>query len=455
VKSRILIVDDNLEMARMLADEIADHGHHAVPLASGRAAVDALSKEPFDVVVTDLRMPDADGLQVLAASKSAAPARPVIVMTAYSAIDTAVEAIRSGAYHYITKPFKAGELVLFVERALSELAVRDEAQRLRGELRARSTVGALVHESAAMRAVVDVIERVSSSSVPMLLLGETGTGKSIVARAIHDAGPRADKAFVTVNCAALPEQLLESELFGHLKGAFTGAHNARRGLFAEADGGTILLDEIADMASPVQAKLLHVLERGVVRPVGAEREIDVDVRVIAATNRDLRADVASGRFREDLLFRLDVVSLELPPLRARSDDIVALAAHFFDEAKARHPKSPVERLGRDVMDAFLRASWPGNVRELKHVVERLVVLGKGADATLADVPSALVDAKAGAANAISAVFSGDVVAMRKMQRSYAQWAFAALGGNKARTAEKLALDVKTLSKLLADTDGEE
>jgi two-component system, NtrC family, response regulator HydG len=445
---RVLVVDDNAEMAHTLCEGLADHGYDAVPMASGLEAIALLGRDSFDAVVTDLRMPGADGLQVLAASREQRADRPVIVMTAFSALDTAIESIRRGAYHYLTKPFKTEELVIFLGRALDEFRVRREAASLRSTLREHYAPGNLLGTSRAWRSVIDVIERVADSPLPVLIVGETGTGKGVVARAIHAAGARSGRAFVTVNCAALPEALLESELFGHLKGAFTGATAARPGLFTEASGGTLFLDEIGDMPLPLQAKLLHVIESGTVRPVGAEKEHAVDVRLLAASHHDLREAVRGARFREDLLYRLDVVTVELPPLRQRREDVLALAEHFLRAARASHPASPVERLSPEVVDRLRAHSWPGNVRELQHAVERLVVLGRGVEAQVADLP-AFVSA---AARDGDPTFHGEVVPVRDLNRRYAAWALDQLGGHKGRTAEALGIDGKTLAKWLSESE---
>jgi two-component system response regulator HydG len=444
MKPRVLVVDDNFEMATMLADAMHEAGFDGVPLASGKRAVELLAHERFDAVVTDLRIPDADGMQVLAAAKQANPERPVLIMTAYGAVDSAVEAIRAGAHHYVTKPFRQEELLIFLRRALEETSLRREAAALKATLRERFSLAGVVAESAAMRAALDVCARVAPTDAPVLITGETGTGKDVFARAIHGQSARAARPFVSVNCAALPETLLESELFGHVKGAFTGALSARAGLVAEADGGTLFLDEIGDMALAVQAKLLHVLERGVVRPVGSEKERAVDVRVIAATHHDLKGAAERGDFRQDLLFRLDVVPLELPPLYARREDVAPLAAQFLREARERHPSSPVVALSPAVLRRFASYRWPGNVREMKHLVERLVLLGRGAEVEESELPVAMLDQAQQAP-----AFSGEVLPIRRLQRLYAQWALQQSDGMRGRTAEKLGVDAKTLAKWLA------
>jgi two-component system response regulator HydG len=450
-KARVLVVDDNLEMARTVADGLADLGYEAVAVGSGRAALDALAAQPLDAVVTDLRMPNVDGLEVLAASRRLDAERPVIVMTAFSAIDTAVESIRQGATHYLTKPFKQDELAIFLERALDEVRVRREASALKTELRARFSARSLVGTSAGMQAVRERIERVADAPAPVVVLGETGTGKGLVARALHTDSRRAAKPFVAVNCAALPEALLESELFGHVRGAFTGATTDRPGLFAEADGGSLFLDEIAEMTPGLQAKLLHALESGVVRPVGATKPRAVDVRVIAATHRDLARAVADGKFREDLLYRLDVVAIVIPALRDRREDIPGLVEHFLEAARLRYPQSPVRRVAPGALAALGRRAWPGNVRELANVVEKLVLFGRAEEVALDELPSETRPGIEGAA-AEPAEFRGAIVPMRELERRYAVWAVAQTGGHRGKAAEQLGVDPKTLRKWLGEAD---
>ncbi len=437
-------------MAEMLADGLSERGYDAIPEGSSKKAAKLLEDPTFAALVTDLRMPELDGLELLAISRRLAPERPVIVMTAYSALDTAIESIRRGAYHYATKPFKIDEIALFLRRALDEVSVRREATSLKRALRERFALANLVGRSAAMREVADLVERVADAAVSVLLLGETGTGKGVVARAIHAQGARAGAPFVSVNCAAIPENLLESELFGHAKGAFTGATSARAGLFAEADGGTLFLDEIGEMAAPLQAKLLHVLESGTVRGVGETKERAVDVRVITATHRDLRARIASGEFREDLLYRLEVIIIELPPLRHRKDDLPELIQHLLARAREKHASSPVTGFSAEALDALLAHAWPGNVRELEHVVERAVLLGRAPEVAVEDLPAQVRGKPAEAAPA----FGDTVLPMREMQRRYAAWAYEHLGGRKLLTAEKLGIDDKTLTSWLGKRDGE-
>jgi len=449
-KPRILIVDDHLSMAETVADGLAEHGFEAIAVAAGREAAQRLVEQDFDALVTDLRMPGVDGLELLKISRADAPARPVIVMTAYSAVESAIDCIRQGAFHYLTKPFKVDELVLFLNRALEDSRLRREAASLRRTLRERFGLSNVVGQSDAMRAVSELVERIAAASAPVLLTGETGTGKGLIARAIHAHGPRASEPFVAVNCAALPENLLESELFGHVKGAFTGATGNREGLFVNADRGTLFLDEIGEIAPNLQAKLLHVLESGTVRPVGANKERRIDVRIVAATHRDLHARVASGAFREDLLYRLDVVSVEIPPLRHRQEDLPLLLRHFLTRALERHPESPVRSFSKVALERLLDHRWPGNVRELEHLVERVVLLGSSREVTAEELPRTI-----GQRAASAAAFQGEIVPLREMQRRYAAWAFDTLGGRRMLTAEKLDVDIKTLGRLLkSESDSE-
>ena len=442
--ARVLVVDDERSMAEMIAEHLAGKGYEAIAESSARKAAELLEDPSIDALVTDLRMPQIDGLELLAISRRVRPSRPVIVMTAYSAIDSAIESIRRGAYHYLTKPFKLDELELFLARALEEAELRRETITLKRALRDQFAIEGLIGQSTAMREIASVVQRIADATLPVLILGETGTGKGVIARAIHASGSRQSGPFIAINCAALPENLLESELFGHAKGAFTGATTARAGLFAEAHGGTLLLDEIGEMSPALQAKLLRVVETGTVRGVGESRERTVDVRILAATHRDLRARIQVGAFREDLLYRLEVVTIEVPPLRLRLDDLPLLVDYFMKRAQARHASSPVRALSPEVHRTFARHPWPGNVRELEHLIERLVVLGRHAEVGLDELPphfNAPVDA--------TFSFEGAVLPMREIQRRYAAWAYERLGGRKLLTAETLGIDDKTLARWLS------
>ncbi len=448
--TRVLVIDDDVALRETIADGLRARGHDVVDAGGGAAS--ALVRDPdHDVLVTDLRMPEIDGIDLLASSRQLHPDRPVIVMTAFGAVDTAVESLRKGAYHYLVKPFKVAELDLFVQRALEDRALRRDAKTLKRALADRWSWGNVVARSDAMRGVKELVERVADADVSVLLVGETGTGKGVVARAIHASGVRAPLPFVAVNCAALPENLLESELFGHVKGAFTGATATRSGLFVEADGGTLFLDEVGDMVPALQAKLLDVIERRSVRAVGAARERAVDVRIVSATHRDLRARGAQGIFREDLLYRLEGIAIEIPPLRQRRDDIPLLVERFLVEARAANPKSVVERLSRAAMDLVLAYPWPGNVRELEHAIGRAVLLGRSGEAGPTDLPAAVATPRTGKSEID---FGADVIPVRELQRRYAAWALERVGGRKAAACEKLGIDGKTLNKWLATDDGD-
>jgi two-component system response regulator HydG len=445
---RVIVVDDNFEMARTIAEGLVDRGYDAVAVASGQEALARLRGETVDALVTDLRMPKVDGLELLAESRRLMPERPVIVMTAYSAIDTAIESIRQGASHYLTKPFKQDELVIFLQRALDEARLKRETLALKTALRTRFSAKSIIGHSPAIQAVRERIARVADAPAPVIIFGETGTGKGLVARALHADSQRAGRAFVSVNCAALPEPLLESELFGYVKGAFTGAASDRAGLFAEADGGSLFLDEIAEMPPALQAKLLHVLESGTVRPVGAARQRQVDVRIIAATHRNLGQAVREGTFREDLLYRLDVVSIVVPSLRDRREDIPELLTHFLHESQAKYPQSGVRGFSAKAMAQLRGHVWFGNVRQLAHTVERLVLLGRSSEIDIDEVAEFVADGE----HQSRLDFHGDILPLKEVDRLYAAWALAQTGGHRGKTAEKLGIDPKTLRKWLGDLE---
>jgi two-component system response regulator HydG len=443
IQTRVLLVDDDVDMLTTLAEGLGERGFAVVTARSGEAARGHLAGgDGLDIMVTDVRMAGMDGIELLAEARALHPELPVIVMTAYSAIDTAIEAVRRGAFHYLAKPFRLDELVIHIRRAFEDTRLRREAESLRRALRSQPAPPGLLGHSTAMQEVYRVIERVAGTTAPILVTGETGTGKSLVATIIHQRSDRASAPLVAINCAALPEALLESELFGHVRGAFSGATTDNAGLFCAANGGTVVLDEIGDMALPLQAKLLHVLERRAVRPIGGTKERPIDVRILAVTNRDLEQAVREGKFREDLLYRLNLVPLELPPLRERSGDVAELLGRFLAEARASYPDSPVRGLSRPALERLLAYPWPGNVRELSHVIERLVLLGRGEVVELDDLPRAIKTTVEG-----PALFDA-IVPMREMQRRYAAWVLEQVDGIRSRAAKRLGIDVKTLARLL-------
>jgi two-component system response regulator HydG len=445
---RVLIVDDQAEMAETVADFLNDKSFHAETAVGGKAALAALKKKEFDAVITDLRMDQIDGMDVLAAALADDPTRPVLIMTAYGSIDGAIEAVRRGAFHYLTKPFKMEETAVWIERALADRGVRRENERLRRAVDERLGFRNLIGKSPVMLQVYDLLERVSATNAPVLISGESGTGKELAARALHFGGPRARGPFVALNCAAIAEALLESELFGHAKGAFTGAVESRKGVFAEADGGTLLLDEIGEVPLALQAKLLRALETGAVRPVGGGGERKVDVRIIAATNRDLARAVQEKTFREDLYYRLHVIPVLLPPLRARRDDIPLLVEHFVARFADEHPEQPRREITQEALRRILELPWPGNVRELKNAVERLLLLARGKRIDLRDVAQILPEQPPEAMAALAA----EIVPLRVMQRRYVEWVLGQTNGNKVRTAQLLGIDASTIYRMLARDD---
>ncbi len=443
-RERILVVDDHIEMARLLADQLGDAGFEVEMAGGGEQAVRRLRAGLFDVVITDLRMEKVDGFDVLEAAKQQDPAPAVLIMTAFGGIDSAIEAIKRGAVHYFAKPFRLDEVLLYVRRALEDRRVRAENRILKRTEARRSGFGAMVGRSPPMQHLFELVERVAQSDAPVLIRGESGTGKELVARALHFEGARRGGPFVAVNCTAIPGTLLESELFGHLKGAFTGATTSRRGLFVEADGGTLFLDEIGDMAPDLQARLLRVLEDGEVRAVGADSSRRVDVRVVAATHQELEQATRDGRFRRDLFFRLDVAPIRIPPLRERRDDIPLLVEHFLTVARERNARSPVRAFSSELVAELTRLPWAGNVRELENVVERLVIFSRdevvGAGALDLFAPSRIE------APTRPAVEGDQVVPLRQVENEYIAWAIQRCGGNKTRAAELLGIDVSTIHR---------
>ena len=437
-RPRALVVDDVVDLAETVATELRLAGFEARVTNSGARALETFARNPADVVVTDLRMRDVDGLDVLDGIRRVDPTVPVVIMTAFGGIDSAVEAMRRGAFDYVTKPFEMDALRALVERACR---TRDTGRASADSGRDTATLQRLVGQSAAMRELRALVDQVAGATSPVVLLGETGTGKELAARAIHAGSARAGRPFVAINCAALPEHLLESELFGHTRGAFTGAATNRKGLFVEADGGTLLLDEIGDLPLPLQGKLLRVLQSGEVRPVGSETVRTGDVRCISATHKDLATLVEQQRFRQDLFFRLDVLRVPLPPLRQRVGDIPVLIEHFLGRSRGRAPGAALNGFEPEAMDFLATYSWPGNVRQLENLVERLVVTATGPLASVADVKKALGDVRQ--IDPFQALLA-QPMSLHELADRYIAGVLENVGGSKLKAASVLGVDASTL-----------
>ncbi len=439
--ARILIVDDEVRHGEVVEAALAEHGYLASSVASVAAALEFCAGHPVDAVLSDLRMPEKSGHDLLKALKAQRPDLPVIIMTAYATVRGAVDLVKDGAFDYVAKPLDLDDVVATIERALKMRAVESENARLRAELEGRYRFDNLIGEGPAFRDVLRQVIEVAPSRASVLLTGESGTGKELVARAIHYNSPRRDKPFVAVNCAAIPEALIESELFGHVKGAFSGATTTREGRFAVADGGTLFLDEIADMPLAVQAKVLRALQEQSFEPVGSSKSVSVDVRIIAATHKDLHQEIAAGAFRMDLYYRLAVFPFALPPLRDRPEDIPLLAEHFL-AAAAREMGKRIRGLAPDALEALGRYRWPGNVRELQNCMERAAIVARGDLVGRAD----LLMFEAGSEPAAPALrLSGDLDAeMARIEREFVLSALKDSGGVQVRAAEKLGITERSL-----------
>jgi two-component system response regulator HydG len=436
--STILVVDDEASARSGLEKLLTLEGYRVAVAEDGVQALERVGDSAPDVVVTDLKMPRMDGLELLAKLREMQPELPVIVVTAFGDVSTAVEAMRKGAEHYLVKPVDFAELEVAIARAIERRDLRIEAEQMRRQLRERDHSGleGMLGTSPAMQQVYKVVAQVAQARATVLITGESGTGKGELAKAIHAKSPRAGKPFITLHCAALAESLLESELFGHERGSFTGAEKRRAGRFEQANGGTLFLDEIGEIPPSVQVKLLRVLQERTFERVGGNEAIKVDVRLIAATNRDLAADVAEGRFREDLFYRLNVVHIDMPPLRARGNDLLVLAEHFLQRFAEENAKSL--RTFTDAARAKLSAHrWPGNVRELENAIERAVVLGEGSAIDHDDLPIEVASANKGAVQVPGA-------SMAEIEKHAILTTLEAVGGSTARAAEMLDISVRTI-----------
>ncbi len=447
-KTPLLIVEDDETQARILAEYLAHKGFEVDKAYSVAEAKKRLAQKPFDIILLDWRLPDQDGLTFLTELKREKPLSQVIMLTAFATVERAVEAIKRGAYHYLTKPVNLEELVLIIEKALKELRLQKEVELLKATVAELSEpqITDIVAESAGMKEVLRLAAKVAQTDATVLILGESGTGKEVLANLIYRASPRAKKPFLKINCAAIPEGLLESELFGHERGAFTGADRAKPGLFELAHGGTLFLDEIGDLPLPLQAKLLRVLQDGTIRRVGGLKEIKVDVRILAATNKDLEEMVTKGAFREDLFWRLNVFTLKIPPLRERREDIWPLARFFLQKFAHKHHKN-IRDFSREALEALLSYHFPGNVRELENIIERAVILAENEVITKEDLPFLMQEPRGEPSSLLENLPLPEAVAYLEKQRI--KKAMKEAHGVKTRAAEILGISERVLRYKLA------
>ncbi|MGI9469347.1 MAG: sigma-54-dependent transcriptional regulator [Rubripirellula sp.] len=446
MKGKVLVVDDDKAMCELIDTTLTLKGYSTTWCQSANEANDLLHDNEFDVVLTDVRMPGTTGLQLCQQISSTRPDIPVIVMTAFGTLDTAVATIRSGAYDFLTKPVELELLTLTIARAVEHRQLKRQIHLLEQQAKTENHFGEMLGESVPMQHLYDQMKRVGTSDASVLITGESGTGKELVARSIHKLSNRAAHPFVAVNCAALSETLLESELFGHVRGAFTDARSERKGLFMEAEGGTLLLDEMGDMPMSMQVKLLRALEEGRIRAVGSDKEVQFDVRVLTATHRDLETAVEEGRFRQDLYYRINVIQLHLPPLRSRGVDILTIASHYIDQFAMSSGKK-VAGMSDTAADKLLAYSWPGNVRELRNVMERALALTRYDSVTIEDLPDKIRDHRGGT------VFIGgddptELVPLEEIEKRYIEHVLQAVDQNRTQAARILGLDRKTLYRKL-------
>ena len=446
MRGKILIVDDEQMMCEMLEDDLKRHGFHPTCYRSAEKAIDALKAESFDVLLTDMNLPNMNGIELCERVVANRPDIPVIVITAFGSMETAIAAIRAGAYDFVTKPVDTEFLVLALDRAVKHHGLQEKVKLLDEALKKSHQFDELIGQSPPMRKLIDRLERVADTETSILITGETGTGKELVAQALHRRSRRHKGPFVAVNCAALPDALLESELFGHKSGAFTDAKTERKGLFFQADGGTLFFDEIGDFPMALQPKLLRSLEERCVRPIGGTSEIAFDVRIIAATNRDIETAVEENRFREDLYYRINVIQIDLPPLRGRGTDILLLARHFVEQFSIRSDKQ-IEGISNAASEKLLNYTWPGNIRELRNTIERAVVLTRYEKISVDDLPEKIRDYKTS-----NMLFGSDnpseLIPVQEVERRYILHVLKTVGGNKTLAARVLGLDRKTLYRKL-------
>ena len=445
----ILSVDDDSGHRDMLCTLLDDWGYIVVSAEDGEVAVELCRERPFDLVIMDVRMPKKSGLEALEDIKAFNPAIPVLIMTAFSDIAAAVTAIKAGAYDYLTKPLDFEKLRITLRNVFAYVSLQQENTDLRGALSSSAGADGIIGQSEPMRQMLSMVQTIAPSDATVLISGESGTGKELIAKAIHKSSNRSSGPYVAFNCAAITESLMESELFGHEKGAFTGADRRRDGRFAQADKGTLFLDEIGEMPLLMQAKLLRVIQEREVQPVGSDRILPIDVRIIAATNRDLAEEVAEGRFREDLFYRLNVFSLTLPPLRERPEDVASLAQSFLENFAAKNGKR-IKGFTPGAMDRLIRYTWPGNVRELENVIERAVVLLLGEHVSERELPAHI----AAANGAQTMTPSAQALTLRDLERNAIIQTLNRTGGNKSEAAKILGITRKTLHTKLQQYEDE-
>jgi two-component system response regulator HydG len=448
VNGTILIVDDDEDTAVLLRDSLRKRGYDVDAVNSAQQCLERLRTDPADVVVTDVQMSGMSGIDLCVELRQRYPDLLPLVLTGQGGLDTAIAAIRAGAYDFITKPVKVDALAIAVQRALEHLSLQREVMRLRRDQHKDMPIDGIAGSSPAIRETIEMIRRIADSDATVLVTGESGTGKELVARALHRLSPRANEPFVAVNCAAMPAPLLESELFGHVRGAFTDAKRSRAGLFVQAGAGTIFLDEIGEMPIEMQVKLLRVLQERKVRPVGGDEEIPFEARVITATNRDLETEVEEKRFREDLFYRINVVAIPVPPLRARAGDILLLAQYFLKRIAGRTNK-PVQGVSGPAARLLMDYDWPGNVRELENSMERAVALCRLDEITVDDLP-AKVQEHQSSKIVITTESPGELITLDEMERRYVRQVLNAVGGNKTHAARILGIDRRSLYRRLEE-----
>jgi two-component system, NtrC family, response regulator HydG len=451
-QATVLAVDDDREMVNMIGDVLRGAGYRALSANSGAEALALVEQEQPDLLISDLKMAGMSGHRLQGELKRIAPNLPVIIITAFGSIQTAVESMKLGAFDYITKPFSNEELKLAVARALDDLQLRREVHRLRGELARRYGLDNIIASNPKMIELRQMLEQVADAPASVLITGESGTGKELFARTLHFQSRRREAPFVPVNCAAIPEALLESELFGYVRGAFTDARQSKSGLFQSARNGTLFLDEIGQMPLALQAKLLRVIEDKMVRPLGATEETPVDVRIVAATNSDLEKEIGDGRFRSDLYYRIATVHLTIPPLRERPEDLALLIGHFLARACAEAGRSLL-RIDDEAMACLRRYSWPGNIRELQNAIQRAVILSRGDLIARADLPPKVAGYTAPSISMIDEAVARRL-SVEQLEREYVRAVLESVGGNKSEAAAILGIDRKTLYRKLEDRPDE-